>query len=103
VAVLAHPPFVSPERRTLERLLDTFVGFGLDGVEAWSSGATRNDIDWYITLARRRGLIVTGGSDFHGIEGGGVQIGTGRGQLRIPYDCVNDIRSARSRVRGGLQ
>ncbi len=98
VAVLAHPPFVTPDRSILEGLLDTFVTLGLDGLEAWNSGATRNDIDWYITLARRRGLLVTGGSDFHGSEGGAVQIGRGRGQLRIPYRCVEEIRSARERL-----
>ncbi len=99
VAVLAHPPFVTPDRKVLERLLDTFVTLGLDGVEAWNSGSTRNDIDWYITLARRRGLIVTGGSDFHGTEGGTLQIGKGRGQLRIPYECVEEIRATKARLR----
>lgn len=94
VAVLAHPPFVTADRKELEKLLDTFVGLGLDGVEAWNSGATRHDIEWYITLARRRGLVVTGGSDFHGSEEGAVKIGAGRGQLRIPYACVEELRAA---------
>lgn len=100
VAVLAHPPFITPDRQALERLLDVFVTLGLDGVEAWNSGATRNDIDWYITLARRRGLLVTGGSDFHGSEGGTVRVGRGRGQLRIPYACVEEIRATAARRRG---
>ena len=94
VAVLAHPPFVTGDRKVLEKLLDTFVTLGLDGVEAWNSGATRHDIEWYITLARRRGLVVTGGSDFHGNEEGAVRIGAGRGQLRIPYACVEELRAA---------
>ena len=94
VAVLAHPPFVTSDRTVLGELLDTFVTLGLDGVEAWNSGASRHDIEWYITLARRRGLLVTGGSDFHGSEQGAVQIGSGRGQLRIPYACVEELRAA---------
>jgi predicted metal-dependent phosphoesterase TrpH len=65
VAVLAHPPFIPVERAELLQLLDAFVGLGLDGVEAFNSGASNDDIDWYITQARRRGLIITGGSDFH--------------------------------------
>jgi len=100
VAVLAHPPFVTGDRRVLESLLDVFVDLGLDGVEAWNSGATRHDIEWYITLARRRGLLVTGGSDFHGTEGGTVQIGRGRGQLRIPYACVEELREALAARQG---
>lgn len=94
VSVLAHPPFVTGDRQELEKLLDTFVGLGLDGVEAWNSGSTRHDIEWYITLARRRGLVVTGGSDFHGSEEGTIRIGVGRGQLRIPYACVEELRAA---------
>ncbi len=94
VAVLAHPPFIPVDRAEFQRLLDTFVDLGLDGVEAYNTGATNDDIDWYITQTRRRGLIVTGGSDFHGIEGGDIVIGGGRGNLKIPYACVEDIRLA---------
>lgn len=94
VAVLAHPPFVTTDRKVLGELLDTFAAFGLDGVEAWYSGASRYETEWYITLARRRGLLVTGGSDFHGSEGGAVRIGSGRGQLRIPYACVEELHLA---------
>jgi len=94
VAVLAHPPFVTSDRKVLGELLDTFFSLGLDGVEAWNSGASRHDIEWYITLARRRNLLVTGGSDFHGSEEGAVKIGRGRGQLHIPYACVEEIKAA---------
>lgn len=94
VAVLAHPPFIPVDREGLLQLLDTFVGLGMDGVEAYNTGATNDEIDWTITQTRRRGLIVTGGSDFHGIEGGEIHIGGGRGNLKIPYACVADIRSA---------
>ena len=97
VAVLAHPPFITQDLPTFERLLDTFVPLGLDGVEAWNSGSTNNQIDQYITAARRRGLIVTGGSDFHGIEGGAVVIGGGRGNLKTPYACVEEIKGVLAR------
>jgi len=96
-AVLAHPLFIDVEDAELPALLDTFSALGLDGLEAYCSGADNNTIDRYITLARRRGLIVTGGSDFHQPVKGGVQIGTGRGNLKIPYACVEDLRAAAGR------
>jgi hypothetical protein len=96
--LLAHPPS-SPATAAIQSLLDAFVPLGLEGVEAWNNGSGNNDIDWYITAARRRGLIVTGGSDFHGIEGGQVRIGGGRGNLKIPYSCVDEIRQALARRR----
>lgn len=100
VAVLAHPPYITNDLKTLETLLDAFVPLGLDGVEAWNSGASNNQIDQYITAARRRALIVTGGSDYHGIEGGEIVIGGGRGNLKIPYSCVEEIRSILERRAG---
>lgn len=93
VAVLAHPPYIPVDRKGLLALLDTFTALGLDGVEAYNTGASNDDIDWTITQTRRRGLIVTGGSDFHGIEGGEIVIGGGRGNLKIPYACVEEIRA----------
>ncbi len=98
VTVLAHPPFISPEREVLQRLFDALVPLGLDGIEAWSNASTNDDIDWFVTQARRRGLIVTGGSDYHGFEGGEIVIGGGRGNLRVPYACVEEIREAKSRL-----
>jgi len=99
VAVLAHPPFVTRDRQEFRMLLDQLVALGLDGVEVYNSGSSRNDSDWYLTEARRRGLIVTGGSDYHGLAGENLQIGSGRGQLRIPYSCVEEIHRCR-RSRG---
>ena len=92
--VLAHPPFIGVDEETLRELLDQFIAMGLDGLEAYNSGVGNDDIDRYITLARRKGLIVTGGSDFHQPLQGGIVIGAGRGNLKIPYSCVEEIMSA---------
>jgi predicted metal-dependent phosphoesterase TrpH len=97
--VLAHPVFIGVSDARLEELLDIFLGLGLDGVEAHSSGAGNDGIDRYITMARRRNLIVTGGSDFHQPMKGGVEMGKGRGNLKIPYRCVEEIREAVAKKR----
>lgn len=94
IAVLAHPPFITRDRRLLMQLIDCFREMGLDGVEAYNNGATQEDVYWMISQARRRGLAVTGGSDYHGIDDGLIEIGTGRGSLSVPYDCVEDINRA---------
>ncbi len=93
-AVLAHPPFIDVSDALLPKLLDEFIALGLDGLEAYSSSAGNNGIDRYITMARRKNLIVTGGSDFHQPIKGGVVMGTGRGNLKIPYRCVEEINEA---------
>ena len=91
VAVLAHPPFISSERSVLLELFDIFKSLGLDGIEGYNSGSSNDDIDWTITAAVQRGLLVTGGSDFHGLTKGSIAIGSGRGNLKIPYRCVEQI------------
>jgi 3',5'-nucleoside bisphosphate phosphatase len=92
VAVLAHPPFITNDRALFLRLLDALVALGLEGIEAYSNGADNDDIDWYITEGRRRGLLITGGSDFHGTEGEVIVAGGSRGNLRIPYGLLEELR-----------
>jgi predicted metal-dependent phosphoesterase TrpH len=98
-AVLAHPPFIGVDDERLPDLLDEFIALGLDGLEAYCSGVGNDGIDRYITAARRKGLIITGGSDFHQPLKGGVVMGAGRGNLKIPYRCVEEIKA---RVARGL-
>jgi len=95
--VLAHPVFINVSEARLAELLDDFIAAGLDGLEAHSSGAGNDGVDRYITMARRKNLIVTGGSDFHQPVKGGVVMGSGRGNLKIPYRCVEEIRAAAER------
>ncbi len=90
-AVLAHPPFIKATDREMEELIEALVSFGLDGVEVYNSGADNATIDKHLTLTRRRGLIVTGGSDFHRDEPNGIELGKGYGNLKIPYQCVEEI------------
>ncbi|MCF6179042.1 MAG: PHP domain-containing protein [Geopsychrobacter sp.] len=94
IAVLAHPPYVTRNHGELEALLETFVEMGLDGLEAYNNGVNQDGTYWLINLARRHDLIVTGGSDFHGSEDSTIAIGRGVGRLKIPYTCVDEIRSA---------
>jgi len=44
-------------------------------------------------MAPQKHLIVTGGSDFHQPIKGSVAMGSGRGNLKIPYSCIEEIRA----------
>ena len=99
IAVLAHPPYVTRRHDALENLITEFVDLGLDGLEAYNNGVNQDGVFWLINLARRHGLIVTGGSDFHGSEEGETAIGGGNGRLKIPYACVEEVRLALQRRR----
>jgi predicted metal-dependent phosphoesterase TrpH len=62
----AHPPMSA-----LEQHLDTFVAAGLQGLEGIRPLMTSHDRNKVRRLARRHGLFLTGGSDWHGWPGSG--------------------------------
>jgi predicted metal-dependent phosphoesterase TrpH len=65
--VLAHPFTVKEsEKRTAE-----LKAAGLVGIEAYYKDNTPEDTQATLKMADKYGLIVTGGTDFHGIEGAG--------------------------------
>ena len=105
IVVLAHPPYLTRDRRKLESLVAELVGIGLDGIEAYNNGAGLEDTDWLIKLARQYDLIVTGGSDFHGGPGSLIAVGRGVHGIQVPYTCVLEIKTAlekRQAIAGSL-
>ena len=75
VPVLAHPARLGLSPQMLEALVEALQGEGLMGVEAFHPSAVRGDARALEAMARRRGLLVTGGSDFHGDRGSRAKLG----------------------------
>lgn len=65
-AVLAHPMELKLGMTALEPLVREWKAQGLDGIEVWHPSAANNHAQAILAFARREGLLVTGGSDFHG-------------------------------------
>ena len=72
-AVLAHPYKIAFLRcdnegdyERLERLLDSLQEWGLSGMECYYSTHTPEQAEKLVEIAKRRGLLITSGSDFHG-------------------------------------
>lgn len=90
IASLAHPIRV---RGNIPALVPELCDAGLNAIEAYHSDHARRDTEQYLGLAERYGLMVTGGSDFHGEVKPGVLLGTGyAGNLRIPADLIDQLR-----------
>lgn len=66
VAVLAHPMELKMGETQLESLVGEWKEQGLAGLEAYHPSAQGNHAAALARMARREGLLVTGGSDFHG-------------------------------------
>lgn len=62
IAVLAHPG----QYDSFE-LLDELIELGLDGVEVWHPSNTPEQVEYLEKKAKQKKLLMTGGSDFHGM------------------------------------
>jgi predicted metal-dependent phosphoesterase TrpH len=94
VASLAHPVRVHGD---VPALMPELCDAGLDAIEAYHSDHTPDHVALYLDLAKRYGLLVTGGSDFHGSVKPGLMLGSGRNNnLRVPPDLVDRLRLAQS-------
>jgi len=94
VSSLAHPGHTDVDGE-IPRLAEE----GLDGIEAFSPQHSSRMANHYLDVAKRYGLLVTGGSDCHGEAGGWRDLGS----VRLPYDRVERIRerAARAHVVSG--
>lgn len=62
IAVLAHPGFYDNFD-----LIDDLIKAGLDGIEVWHPENSEEQTEELIKICKKNGLLMTGGSDFHGM------------------------------------
>lgn len=98
VPVLAHPIIYKLPVPELEALVDTLISYGLRGIETIYSSHSKQDENYVRGLAKRKGLIITGGSDFHGKPKPAICLGIGRGNLRIPYSILETLRAEQKKL-----
>jgi predicted metal-dependent phosphoesterase TrpH len=97
VAVLAHPKTLGLNGcQALENLLHRLVEDGLKGVEVFYPEHSALEVAQFKTMVERNGLLMTGGTDYHGIDKDGLDIGVGRGEMRLPYSIVESLKKARN-------
>ncbi len=97
VSVLAHPNTLGLQGYAqLEELILKLIDMGLKGIEVYYPEHSSLEVEQYKMLAERHGLLVTGGTDYHGIEGNELEIGVGRGDMRLPYSMVEGLRTIRN-------
>jgi 3',5'-nucleoside bisphosphate phosphatase len=80
LAVWAHPPF-----SMLEREAPVFREMGLDGIEAFRPGYSPSDSRFVAGVARRNGMLTSGGSDWHGPERGPL------GEFAVEAALLSDL------------
>jgi 3',5'-nucleoside bisphosphate phosphatase len=91
VSSLAHPIRVNGD---VPALLPELCEAGLKAIEAYHSDHGPQETCMYLELARKHGLLVTGGSDFHGAIKPEIRLGTGyNGNLQVPREVLEKLRA----------
>ena len=86
VAVLAHPYILHNDA-----LITEFAGYGLQGLEVHYPEHSQSMVNFYLDLAKKLNLLVTGGTDFHGSAKPEIKLG----MIKIPLELVEKLRQAK--------
>jgi predicted metal-dependent phosphoesterase TrpH len=94
VPVLAHPGVTKVDGR-----IEEFIRDGILGIEAYHTEHSAASRQNYIKIARRNGLAVTGGSDFHNSTHNKSEIGV----PRVPYGALKSLKEKHASFTGEAQ
>lgn len=98
IPVLAHPLLYRLTPDGVKELVAKLSAEGLAGIETIYSANTGADEAFVRRLAAEFNLLKTGGSDFHGANKPDIEIGVGRGNLRIPEELLTALEEARGAI-----
>lgn len=98
IPVLAHPGLLNIKSKTdFDELVVNLKAIGINGIEVYYPDHTLQQIDFYIEIANRHNLLITGGTDFHGDIMPKIKMGSGNGNLFIPYELYEKLISTELR------
>lgn len=95
-AILAHPYTLGLSDHDLEILLIELKSHGLDGIEVYYTEHSPEQTKAYLAMAKKLNLVVSGGSDFHGDAKKDTKLGSGKGNLAIPYSVLQALKDYRA-------
>lgn len=94
LAVLAHPRYLKLGEVEFDAMLDRLIGAGLAGIEVHYSQHMEGDVERFGRIAQERGLLATGGSDFHGSRKPDIHLGMGPQGRPLPQALAEDLLQA---------
>ncbi len=95
IPVMAHPLLYKFSETELEATVAHFTEIGIRAIEAYYSRNQAGDEARVKALAKRYGLLFSGGSDFHGAAKPDIELGRGTGNLSIPYTVLEKLKESR--------
>ncbi len=95
VSVLAHP-LRSVDEPFLLDFLSQASSAGLAAMETVYSDCEEKLLQQSVEIAGEFSLLPSGGTDFHGSKKPDIKLGTGKGNLSVPYEfCLNLLKASK--------
>ncbi len=86
ISILAHPGTYD-----INKIVYPAIEKGVMGIEVWHPDHPPAVSDFFLELAKKNNLLITGGSDCHGGRKGKLLIG----EIRIPYRYLQILKQAK--------
>ena len=99
ISFLAQPHLTKLGDDELKEFLKELKGFGLSGLEGYYTDYTPEMQEKYQAMAKELGLLISGGTDFHAAMKPHISIGTGLGNMKIPYSVLEAMKAERDRLK----
>ena len=90
IPVLGHPYTIRDDA-----LVPEIIGYGIMGLEVHYPEHTQAMVNYYLGMAQKYNLLVTGGSDYHGDAKPQVKLGS----MKIPYELVEKLKNAQRELK----
>ena len=87
---IAHPVTLRLPADELRSLLLELKAVGLDGIEAYNSVHSHDEVVFLLEMAKQLGLKISGGSDFHGDSKGQVKMGAAWNGKKITGSMLSE-------------
>lgn len=86
---LVFIPHIFEYRENSEKILDYILkNYSIDGIECYYTTFSKGQTQRLLNICKERNLFVSGGSDYHGKNKVNVEIGVGKGNLKIPDNII---------------
>lgn len=92
VAVVAHPFQIEKSGEDTLQILEKLITLGLDGVEVYYPNHSKSFKKQLLSYAKKRSLLVTGGSDYHGDIRPGTSLAGGK-NVSVPYELLEILKN----------
>ena len=95
LAIWAHPVYrASGERAFVRKYLKRLIRHGLDGIEVYYSLYSFAQHSMLMDASVEHGILISGGSDYHGKNQKTIQLGKGGGSLAVPDEVLDRLEQA---------